>query len=140
MDSIEIKLRVDAQGSETALAQPVAPNVYRLEETPVFANPEEDPIYAGDVIEVQSLADGTHRLIRLVERSPMRHSSWAVPKAFAESAEYWRCGAAVEAAGGRWEGGCGGLLWVHLPPDSRFDAEAELSRRIAAATPGATEA
>jgi hypothetical protein len=140
MESLQIQLRVDAAGSEGAYVELVAPNVYRLEDTPIWANREDDPIHAGDVIEVQPLPDGTHRLVRVVQRSPMRHFSWAVPRFFAESAEYRRFGAAVEAAGGSWQGALGGMLWVHIPPDSNFDPEAELSRRVAAAKSAKPEA
>jgi hypothetical protein len=140
MDSITIKLCIDATGFEDVLVEPVAANTYRLEETPIFANRDEDPIYAGDIIEVQPLPDATHRLICVVERSPMRHASFFVPQFFVESVELWHFGSAVEAAGGRWESALGGFLWVHLPADSGFDSEAELSRRIAAAKSDAAEA
>ena len=138
MESLEIQLRIpDEEGWEKLYVQPVAPNVYRLEDTPLFtlilANSEDDAIHVGDVIEVEPLPDGTHRLVRIVERSPMRHFTWVVASFFSESAEYRRFGAAVKAAGGYWEGAMGGILWVHLPPDSDFDPEAELDRRIAAA-------
>lgn len=133
MESLKIQLRADAESWESAYVQPVAPNLYRLEDTPIWANCEDDPIHAGDVIEVAPLPDGTHRLVRVVERSSMRHFSWAVARFFVESAEYRRFGAAVEAAGGSWEGAFGGFLWVHLPPDSDFDPKVELDRRIAAA-------
>ena len=132
MESVPITLRADGV-SEEVYAVPVSPRLYRLEETPIMANREDDPVHAGDVIEVEPLPDGTHRLVRLVERSPMRHFSWTVPRRFVESEEYGRFGAAVEAAGGWWESAFGGLLWVHLPPESPFDPAAELSRRIAAA-------
>lgn len=132
-DSVEITLRVDPHASEGAFVEPVGPGLYRLEETPIFANREDDPLHAGDVVELESLPDGTHQLIRVVTRSPMRHFHWAVPRFFVESEEYRRFGAAVESAGGTWQGALGGLLWVHLPPDSLFDPEGELSRRIEAA-------
>jgi len=50
------------------------------------------------------------QIVRVVERSPMRHYSWVVPRVFVESPEYRRFGAAVEAAGGRWQGAFGGYL------------------------------
>lgn len=140
MENLQIQLRIDAESSEGAYVELVGPNLYRLEHTPIWANREDDPIHAGDVIEVEPLADGTHRLLHVVERSPMRHFTWAVPRFFAESAEYRRFSAAVEAAGGSWQGAFGGMLWVHLPPDSNFDPEPELARRIAAAKSTAAKA
>src|SRR5262245_10329866 len=45
---------------------PVVPRVsgmYRLLASPVFTNREDDPMYAGDVIETELLSDGTHRVV-----------------------------------------------------------------------------
>lgn len=140
MESVSIALRVDATASEGVYVEPVGPRLYRLEDSPIVANQEEDPVHAGDLTEVEPLPDGTHHLVRVVERSPMRHFDWIVPRVFSESEEYARFGAAVEAAGGWWQGAFGGLLWVHLPPGSALDPGAELSRRIAAARAAAPEA
>ena len=139
MESVPITLCAEG-ASEEVYAVPVSARLYRLEETPIMANQEDDPVYAGDVIEAEPLPDGTHRLVRLVERSPMRHFNCAVPRRFVESEEYGRFGAAVEAAGGWWESALGGLLWVHLPLESPFDLAAELSRRIAVAESRASQA
>jgi hypothetical protein len=139
MDNITINLCVDEGGYEGVPVEPVADNVYRLEASPIFANRDEDPIYVGDVIEVLPLPDATHWLIRVVERSPMRHMSYFVPQFFVESGEFGHFGVAVEAAGGCWESAFVGFLWVHLPADSSFDSDAELSRRIAAAMSDAAE-
>jgi hypothetical protein len=140
MEAVSITLRVDATASEGVYVEPVGPRQYRLEDSPIVASWEDNPVHAGDVIEVEPLPDGTHRLVRVVERSPMRHFDWVVPRFFYESPEYTRFGAAVESVGGWWKGAFGGALWVHLPPESTFDPEAELSRRIAAARAAAPEA
>ena len=132
-DSVEIRLRVDNVASEDAFVHRVGPDLYRLEDTPIVANWEQDPIHAGDVVEVKAQPDGSYLVVRVAERSPMRHFSWIVPRSFVESPHYRAYVADVEAAGGAWQGALGGLLWVHLPPDSTFDADAELSRRIALA-------
>ena len=139
-DSIEITIRVDDGASEGAFVEPVGPCLYRLEDTPIFANREADPIHAGDVVEVEPQPDGSYLIVRIAQRSPMRHFSWAVPRVFVESPQYREYTSDVEAAGGAWQGLFGGLLWVHLPPESSFDAEAELSRRIALAKPDRREA
>jgi hypothetical protein len=140
LECSSITLRVDANASEEVYVELVGPLRYRLEVTPIVANLEDDPLYGGDVIEAEPLPDGTHRLVRVIERSPMRHFDWIVPRRFVESAEYARFGAAVEAEGGWWESAFGGLLWVHLPTASAFDPQAELSRRIAAAQASAPDA
>ena len=133
MDSRQITIRIDPDICEAVYVEPAGPGLYRLEDTPVAVNQDEDPFFAGDVIEVQPLADGTHQVVRVAERGPMRHFSCMVPRVFVESGELERFGAMVEAEGGSWESAFGGLLWVHLPPASTFDPGAELSLRIAAA-------
>lgn len=124
---------MDTTGSEEVYVQPVGPGLFRLEHTPIWANREDNPLYLGDVVELAPQSDGTYEFVRVAERAPLRHLDWVVPRRFVESEEYQRFGAAVEAAGGRWEGIFGGLLFVHLPLDSTFDADAELGHRIAAA-------
>jgi hypothetical protein len=139
-DLVEIRLRVDDAGSESAYVELVGPGLFRLGDTPIWANIEADPLHAGDVIEAAPLPDGTHRFVRVVTRSPMRHYSWIVPRFFVESTEYRQFGTAVEAAGGSWQGAMGGALWAHVPPESSFDAEAELACRVAAARSEAPDA
>src|SRR5215510_10903077 len=115
---------------------PVVPRVsgmYRLLNSPVFTNREDDPMSAGDVIETELLSDGTHRVVRIAERSPMRTFTWVLSLFFLQSKEFAQFRADVLAAGGWLEAAFGGILWVHLTPESPFDPEAELSRRIAAA-------
>ncbi len=134
-DIIEITIRVDEGASEGAFVEQVGPRLFRLEDSPLLANRDEDPIHAGDVVEVEPQPDGSYLIVRVAQRSPMRHFNWAVPRVFVESPQYREFTSDVEAAGGAWQGLFGGLLWVHLPPESSFDAEAELSRRIALSTP-----
>ena len=141
-ESIQIQLRFpgDDGVTEGAYVEVVGPDTFRLEDTPIWANREDDPLHAGDVIEARQLPDGARLFVRVVERSPMRHYSWVVPRIFVESPEYRRFGVAVEAAGGQWQGAFGGVLWAHVPPESAFDPNAELAARIAAATAGAADA
>lgn len=139
MADVSITLRVDAD-CEGVCVEPVGPQLFRLHDTPIIANWEEDRVWAWDVIEVELLADGTHALVRVVERSPMHHFDFMIPRAFYESPDYARFGDAVVAAGGRWEGVLGGLLLVHLPPDSAFDPWAELSLRMEASRESAPDA
>jgi hypothetical protein len=130
VDPTSLSLRVD-NVTEGVEAEPVGRGTYRLRESHI-TDWDGATVHAGDVIEAEPLPDGTHRLVRVVERSPMRHHSWIVPRIFYESAEFDAFGAAVEEAGGWWESVFGGMLWVHLPPENTFDAQAALSRGIAA--------
>ena len=133
-ESTTVRLRFDEGSHEEAAVTELAPGRLRLEETP-FAPTE--PLYAGDVIEVERLLDRTHRFLRVAERSAMRHYSCVVPRSFVESADYRAFGQAVEAAGGSWEGVFGGILHVHVPPGSAFDPEAELDRYLSSDWPEA---
>ena len=128
-----VRLSFAAGGTETVYVTRLTPNCFRLRVTPVTGAEADGDIYLGDVIEVELEPDGAYRFVRVVERAPLHHYSWIVPEFFVESAQYGQYGAAVEAAGGAWEGLMGCLLLVHMPTTSTFDAEAELDRRIAAA-------
>jgi hypothetical protein len=132
-----INLLVD-NATEGVEVECVGNGLYRLEDSLISAW-EDSSVYAGDVIEAEPLPDGTHRLVRVVERSPMRHSFWILPRRYRESSEFDAFLAAVDAAGGRWESVWGGMLWVHLPPESGFDAEGALARGIAASAASHTE-
>ena len=122
-----------AEGAtETLYVTQLTPTCFRLRETPV-TGPEEEELYLGDVIEVELRPDGTYYFVRVVERAPMRHYSWIVPEFFVKSPQYGEYGAAVEAAGGAWEGLMNCWLLVHVPTGSTFDADGELDRSIAAA-------
>ncbi len=128
-----IRLQEDEGVTETICVTPHGSGVYRLEQTPVWNL--DLTMYLGDLIELEPLADGTHRFVRLVEGAALRHFDWFVPEFFVESREYEEFGAAVEAAGGVWEGIMVGWLLVHLPESSPFDVVGELNRRIEAARP-----
>jgi hypothetical protein len=124
---MEIRLRFDENTHETVDAVEVSPGHFRLEATPLFAG---KPLYLGDVIQATPLPDGTHRFINVVGRAPMRHHSWVVPRSFAEWTDREAFARAVEAAGGRVESVMGGILYVHVPENSSFDATAELDRYL----------
>ena len=138
-DNLAIKLRLDESGWETVNVRPVGDNCYRLLDTPLWWDQEKCPLHIGDVIEAESLADGTHQFLRVSERAALRHYDWILPGSFIESPEYASFCAAIVVAGGGWERAMGGLFWAHLPADTAFDAQAELDRRIAeakSASPG----
>jgi hypothetical protein len=111
----------------------LAPNVCRLECTPV--TDEEPPLYLGDTIEIEASTDGSHRhrFIRVIERAQLRHHERLVSQQFVESTQYPKFCAVVEAAGGQWETLMGGLFFVHIPIASLFDEATELDRSITAA-------
>jgi hypothetical protein len=126
-DSTTIPLRFDEASHETVAVVPVGARRFRLKDTPVLAT---EPVFAGDVIEVAPESDGTCRFLRVLDRAPLRHHSWVVPRGWAESVARRAYLGQVEAVGGTWELAFGGLLHVHIPADASFDAEAELDRYL----------
>jgi hypothetical protein len=96
----------------------------RLLESPLFSTPEA---FAGDVIEIRHESGGRHRLVRVLE-TRWRHHRWLVAHGWTDTPHASRYFAAVTAAGGAHEVMAGGLLVVHLPIGSPFDAQSELDR------------
>jgi hypothetical protein len=100
---------------------PVSGNIYRLEGTSAFGG----GMY-GDLIEALPEPDGSHRFIRVVEPSGYRVLSWCLRREVVKSPEFTKFAEMVMDAGGMWELLMGGVVHVHLPPESPFDAESEL--------------
>ena len=126
-DTTTVRLRLDEASQEQIEAVLLTAHRLRLEETPLLGS---EPIHAGDIVEVDRLPDGTYQFLRVIDRAPMRHYAWVVPEGWHDSPDRDAYVAKVEAAGGRWEQTFGGLLRVHVPLDSAFDAEAELDRYL----------
>ena len=134
MVSETIRLRVDESAYCEVEVTRLGTATFRLESTPLLAI---EPVYAGDVIEAAQTTDGTLQFVRVVERASMRHYAWVVPKAWVSSAGRAAYLEAVKAAGGQCEQQFGGLLHVHVPADSAFDAEGELDRHLKSEWPEA---
>jgi len=66
-------------------------------------------------------------LVRVLE-TRWRHHSWLVARGWTDTQDASSYFAAVAAVGGKHEILAGGLLLVHLPIASPFDAQAELDR------------
>jgi len=96
----------------------------RLLQSPAASIP---PAFAGDVVEFCRERDDRHRLVRVLE-TRWRHHRWLIARGWTDTQDASRYFAAVAAAGGRHEILAGGLLLVHLPIASPFDAQAELDR------------
>ena len=62
---MRLRLRFYPHRYETVAITPVGPGVVRLDAAPVLA---PEPTCAGDVVALEALADGTHRVVRVVER------------------------------------------------------------------------
>ena len=96
----------------------------RLLQSPVSSMPAA---FAGDVVEIRRERDDRHRVVRVLE-TRWRHHRWLIAPGWTDTLDASSYFAAVAAAGGRHEILAGGLLLVHLPIASPFDAQAELDR------------
>lgn len=104
---------------------PVAPDKYRIEETPIF-NPG---IALGDIIRVRE-QEGIAYYVETVQKSGFVRYAWLLSKEAAASQEIRSFTERVTEHEGRWEQIFGGLLVIHLPKHSAVDAELEMSRII----------
>jgi hypothetical protein len=107
--------------------EPVGPDRYRLEETPIVY---VEDAYLGDEIAVTADAGGELRWAGVQRKSPMRAYSWMLSQSIAASREMAEFRDAVTAAGGRWEQTFGGTFIAHLPPDAPFDPETRFAQVV----------
>jgi hypothetical protein len=104
---------------------------YRAEESSIFSE-----INFGDVIEAEPSPDGGIRLVRVIEQSSLVTLRWLIPQGVAESEGLSQFLEKVTAVGGRWERALGGLLILHLPNASGFDAHSEFKQYTGCNGPG----
>jgi hypothetical protein len=105
---------------------PLGNGVYRLLST-VFGGPDPDtPLFFGDTIEAMERGPDRLELVRLVARSGLQHWSFTVGTGFLNRPDVRKLLDRVMRAGGNWESVFGGILFIHLPPDSGIDPAAEL--------------
>lgn len=136
-ETSQISLVISEDGApEQLLVKPLGPDRFVLLQTPFFVDTEEWEVFFGDEIETELGTDGAHQFVRVTARGQFSHHTWTIPRYFAGSPEFEEYRSAVVEAGGEWESVFGGILFVHVPHDSTFDAEAELDLAIAAAGPG----
>ncbi len=118
---LERLVSFEAGSEQTMDVTPLEGNLYRLEVTPVFV---EQQLFLGDIIEAETQEDGVLSFRRLVTPSPWCHWQWFLSRATVESPAFEALKEAIEEQGGKWEQVFGGLFFVHLPKESRFDPEA----------------
>lgn len=124
----EMRLSFEAGCEETVSVTPLGNNLYRLDLPPLFV---EMDISFGDIIEVETQANGALRFCRVAERSGWRRWSWILRRDTLESAPFQAFQQAIEAHHGIWERVMGGICVVHLPPDADFDPDATLKQVLA---------
>lgn len=120
---------------EPVLVTPLGSDLYRLEETPLSPGldsevPDDDLLlWRGDTIEADALEGGALRYRGIAAKSPWRHLLWILAKDTFDSGAFDSFTEALDRSGGDWERVMGGVVLVHLPPDSTFDPVAELAAR-----------
>jgi hypothetical protein len=125
--TVGLHICFDERGREIEVLDvtPVAPDKYRIEETPIF-NPG---IALGDIIRVRE-QEGIAYYVETVQKSGFVRYAWLLSKEAAASQEIRSFTERVTEHEGRWEQIFGGLLVIHLPKHSAVDAELEMSRII----------
>jgi hypothetical protein len=94
---------------------------YRLEESSFF----DDTINLGDVIAAEPMNEGRIQFVSVLRKSSYVTLRWAISKKVAESEGLTRFLEQVGAVGGLWEQAMGGMLILHIPQGTAFDAERE---------------
>ena len=99
---------------------------YRAEES----SPVDDSINLGDVISAEPINEGGIRFFSVSQKSSYTTLRWTISKSAAESEGLPRFLKQVAEVGGLWEQVMGGLLILHIPQSSSFDAKREFKRQI----------
>jgi hypothetical protein len=113
----------DPGAMEQVAVRPLGLNLYRLAEAPLMLSEE---LELGTVVEAERDSDGVLRITRVVESSSLEVSEYLLDHRVRDSRLFKVFCEKLEEAGGEWELIKGAWLRIHLPPDSSFDAKAEL--------------
>jgi Domain of unknown function (DUF4265) len=105
---------------------PLGSGTYRLEESALI----HDPINLGDIIAAESICEDEIEFVGVSQKSPYETLRWLIAKNLTESEGLPRFLERVVEAGGLWERALGGLLILHIPRSSAFDAEREFKLQM----------
>jgi hypothetical protein len=133
VDSKSIQVEVHFRsGVEPLSLTPLGDRLYRLELSRLCAlHPT-----MGDVIEADSLPDGTLRFRRIVKSAGFQRLEFVVNREVAESERLARFLDNVISMGGNWERNFGGWLVLFLPESASCDeVTAQLNREVFDITP-----
>jgi Domain of unknown function (DUF4265) len=108
-------------GTEQLSLTPLGSERYRVEESSL-AN---DSINLGDVIAGSQIDEGKIKFLNVVQKSSYVTLRWIISKSAAESDGLTRFLKQVNGVGGLWERVLGGVLILHLPHETAFDAARE---------------
>jgi hypothetical protein len=113
--NVEIHFR---SASEQLTVTPLGDRIYRMEFGRLCASHPDN----GDLIEADTLADGSLKFRRIVKRADFQRRGYLISKQTADSENFARLRESVIALGGRWELNFGGYLVLYLPPNVSFEA------------------
>lgn len=95
---------------EELLVTPMAPNVYRMEESSIMGG-----INYHDIVETEPQPDGSVVFLHVLIPSELKTASWVLSPAQFESPALSALLDEVGTVGGNWERIFGGVLLLHLP-------------------------
>lgn len=84
----------------------------------------------GDVIEADSISEGSLRFIRISEKSGWRTYDFLLSAEMAESKHITAIQDRVLSLGGHWERVFGGVLFLCLPPNSGYDPTDDMQPKV----------
>lgn len=96
---------------------------HRLAATPLSTSAD---VRLGDVIEL-AVEGPIWRFVRVVEASPLVTLEFLLSREVAESEAFGRVLDHVRDRGGIWERAFGGMVFVHVPPETVDDVKSRLA-------------
>jgi hypothetical protein len=119
VESVLINVEVHFRsGVEQLVLTPFGGDVYRMEFGRLCASHPDN----GDLIQADTLADGTLRFRKIVKRADFLKRAYFISKGTAESEGFVRFRERVISLGGRWELNFGGYFVLYLPKNIPFEA------------------
>jgi len=109
--------------TETLKVTQIASSKYRLQNSSVFGEG-----YYGDVVEVLRDENGKNRFVRVVSPSGLKVDVFVLAEEILASREVESFLSRILTLDGVCERAHGGVLFIHLPPESNMDAQKELQK------------
>lgn len=111
-----IKVRHFDGAYETVAAEQVGQNTYMLLESPTLTC----KVNYSDTVSVQPDENGDLEMVKVIRSSEYKSRRFMLPR-LSQSELMKTLGNPIKEAGGLWEVVMGGVIIVHIPPDSSYD-------------------
>ncbi len=123
--SVNVHISFDSGVSfESSIITPMEPGVYRLEASPVFSKVAS----FGDIIKAEKDDAGRLHFQCTISKAELSTYRCFLSQQVVESEEFKVFCDNVMQVGGMWERALGGIVIVHVPPDSSFDPGIEIEK------------